>query len=82
MSTLKEIEDAIRALPKKDREQLADDLPSILPEINGDAEWRRIINDPRPSKKLNALVDKVEAQMAADPSVYPLITEEALKSRE
>ena len=45
MSTIAEIEAAIRALPPADRERLADDLPSILPELNGDAKWQRIISD-------------------------------------
>ena len=81
MSTLKEIEDAIRALPKKDREQLADDLPLILPEISGDAEWRRIIRDPRPRKNLSLLADEVDAQMAANADAYPLITDKEFDKR-
>ena len=43
MSTVAEIEAAIKALPSAERERLADDLPSILPELNGDAKWQRII---------------------------------------
>ena len=79
MSTLKEIEDAIRALPKKDREQLADDLPSILPEINGDAEWRRIIDDPTHSPALDQLIESVDRQMRADPNVFPKLTDEEFR---
>ena len=45
MTTVAEIEDAIRALSPKEREHLADDLPSILPELNGDAKWERIADD-------------------------------------
>ena len=43
-----EIEAAIRALPPQEREKLVEDLPAILPEMNGDAAWERIITDPRP----------------------------------
>lgn len=60
---MKEIEDAIRALSPEDRAQLADDLPELLPELNGDAEWRRIINDPQSRPNLSAFIDKIDAQM-------------------
>jgi hypothetical protein len=33
MSTVPEIEAAIKALPPSERERLAEDLPSILPEL-------------------------------------------------
>ena len=36
MSTVAEIEAAIKALPPAERERLAEDLPSILPELHGD----------------------------------------------
>jgi len=36
MSTIAEIEAAIKALPPAERERLAEDLPSILPELHGD----------------------------------------------
>jgi hypothetical protein len=36
MSTVAEIEAAIKALPLSERERLAENLPSILPELNGD----------------------------------------------
>jgi hypothetical protein len=76
MSTLKEIEDAIRSLPKKDREQLADDLLTILPELNGDAEWRRILNDPRPRPALEALADSIDAEYRANPESFKELTDE------
>jgi hypothetical protein len=75
MSTVQEIRDAIRALPQKDRQELAEDMLTILPEINGDAEWRRIIDDPRPSKTLSALADEIDSQMKATPEAYPIITD-------
>jgi hypothetical protein len=76
MSTVKEIEDAIRSLPQKDRDQLAEDLPGILPELNGDAEWRRIIDDPRPSPALDALAESVDAEFRANPQSFKELTEE------
>ena len=45
MSTVAEIEAAIKALPPNERERLAEDLPFILPELRGDLVWQRIIND-------------------------------------
>lgn len=73
MSTVQEIEAAIRALPPKEREKLAEGLPSLLPELNGDAAWERIINDPRPRPALSALGDEVEAQLKANPEAFPEI---------
>jgi len=61
MSTVAEIEEAIKALPPSERERLAEDLPSILPELRGDLVWQRIINDERPRAALSALGDQVEA---------------------
>ena len=70
MSTVAEIEAAIKALPPAERERLAEDLPSILPELNGDAKWQRLINDPRPRPALNALGDEIEAQLKANPAAF------------
>ena len=55
MSTVAEIEAAIKALPPSERERLAEDLPLILPELRGDLVWQRIINDERPRPGLSAL---------------------------
>jgi hypothetical protein len=73
MSTVAEIEAAIKALPPKERERLAENLPSILPELNGDLKWQRIINDARPRPALTALGDEIEAQFKADPDRFPEI---------
>ena len=70
MSTVAEIEAAIRALPPAERERLADDLPSILPELNGDAKWQRIITDERPRPALTALGDEIAAQLKANPAAF------------
>lgn len=70
MSTVAEIEAAIQALPPAERERLADDLPSILPELNGDAKWQRIAADPRPRTALTALGDEIAAQLKANPAAF------------
>ena len=70
MSTIQEIELAIRALSPSDREQLAQDLHVILPEMNVDGEWARIIGDPRPRPALTALGNSIEAQWQADPESF------------
>lgn len=62
MSTVQEIENAIRALTPTEREKLVRDLPSILPELDGDAEWKNIMEDTRPRNALTALGDEIEAQ--------------------
>jgi hypothetical protein len=63
MSTVDEIEAAIKALPPTERERLADNLPSILPELNGDLKWKRIIHDTQPRPALTALGDEIAAQV-------------------
>ena len=63
MSTVAEIEAAIKALSPSERERLVEDLPSILPELNGDARWERIISDGRPRPALTALGDEIAAQL-------------------
>ena len=70
MSTVAEIEAAIRALPPAERERLADDLPSILPELNGDAKWQRIIADVRPRHALTALGDEIAAEFKKNPAAF------------
>ncbi len=44
MSTAKEVEAAILALPQTEREKLVADLPALLPELGGDAKWSHIIH--------------------------------------
>ena len=73
MNTLQEIESAIRKLGPAERDQLVRDLPGLLPELDGDAAWERILNDPRPRPALTALLDTVDAEVQRDPSVFPEI---------
>jgi hypothetical protein len=70
MSTVAEIEAAIKALSATERERLADDLPSILPELNGDAKWERIIKDTRRRPALTALGDEITTQLKANPAAF------------
>jgi len=44
-----------------------------------EAEWRRILDDPRPSKVLSALGDEVDWQMAANPKAYSIMAGRRLK---
>lgn len=73
MSTVQEIESAIRKLAPAERDQLVRDLPGILPELDGDAAWERIANDPRPRPALTALLDKVDEEMQRNPAAFPEI---------
>lgn len=70
MSTVQEIESAIRNLSPADREQLLRDLPAIFPELDGDAAWDKIINDPRPRPSLSALLDQVDAKMRENRNAF------------
>ena len=70
MSTVPEIEAAIKALPPSERERLAEDLPFILPELRGDLVWQRLINDERPRPALSALGDQIERGFNADPQQF------------
>jgi hypothetical protein len=68
MSTVKEIQAAIKALSKAQREKLVRSLPEILPELNGDEAWKRLISDPRPRPELSRLGDRIEGQLEAEPN--------------
>jgi len=71
VSTVKEIEAAIRKLSAAERKELISDLPKLLPELDGDATWERIIRDARPRPALSTLLDQAEARYRRDPSVFP-----------
>ena len=64
-----------------ERERLAEDLPSILPELHGDLVWRRIIDDARPRPALSSLGDQIEAQFEADPNRFPEIKDSDFNQR-
>jgi hypothetical protein len=75
MSTVAEIEAAIKALPPRDRERLAEDLPSILPELSGDLKWQRIASDSRPRPALTALGDEIAEQFEKSPAAFSELRE-------
>ena len=77
MSTLQEIETAIRNLPPGDRQQLVADLPGLLPELDGDAAWERIIQDSRPRAALSALLDEAQTGYRQNPLGFPETTDSA-----
>jgi len=73
MSTVQEIETAIRKLAPAERAQLANDLPAILPELDGDAAWHRIAQATNPRPALTTLLDKMDSEMQRDPGTFPEI---------
>lgn len=82
MSTVEEIADAIRSLSKEERGRLAESLPALVPELDGDARWEAIIRDPRPRPALSKLGDEVEAAYRANPEQFPELTEEEFHRHE
>ena len=81
MSTVPEIEAAIKALAPSERERLAEDLPFILPELRGDLVWQRIIDDERARPALSALGDQIGAQFKAGPGQFPEIKDNDFENR-
>jgi len=75
MSTAREIEDAIRALPAIERDKLLRDIPGLFPELAGDAEWQSIINDERPRPALKKVLDETEAELRRNPDAFPKMKE-------
>lgn len=73
MSTAHEIEAAIRALSPTEREKLIKDLPALLPELDGDMAWNRIIGDSRTRPELTALLNQAEADFKKNPAAFPEI---------
>lgn len=81
MSTIEEIEAAIRALPAADRERLMRDLPDLFPELDGDAAWDRLIHDTQVRPALSRMLDDVEATVREDPGQFPETTDDEFKRR-
>ncbi len=75
MKTVEEIEAAIRLLSPTDREKLVKDLPTLLPELHGDAVWERIIQDNHSRPALTALMDQIESKYRNDPETFSEIQE-------
>ena len=81
MSTVEQIENAIRALPAGERAQLMRDLPRLFPELDGDALWNRIIHDDRPRPALSRLLDEAAVAVGEDSAPYPETTDDEFKRR-
>jgi hypothetical protein len=81
MITVADIEAAIKALPPTERERLAEDLPSILPELRGELIWQRIINDECSRPALTSLGDQMQARFKADPEHFPEIKDSDFDKR-
>lgn len=81
MSTVAEIEAAIKALPPSERERLAEDLPSILPELRGDLIWQHIINDERARPALSSLGDQIEESFKTRTDQFPEIKDSDFEKR-
>ena len=81
MSTVEQIEAAIRALPARERDRLAHDLPKLLPELDGDAAWERINRDERPRPAFSQMLDEVDAAVAEDPARLPETTDDEFQRR-
>jgi hypothetical protein len=67
MNSLDEVKRAIFALSPNERAELIKELPTLLPELEGDLAWNRILQDPAPSPSLSALVDAVDAEYHRNP---------------
>lgn len=75
MNSLEEVKRAISALSPEGRTELIKELPTLLPELEGDLAWRRIIDDPTRNPALSAFVDAVDAEYQRDPESFPEIKE-------
>ncbi|HYJ04534.1 MAG TPA: hypothetical protein VEX43_05330 [Chthoniobacterales bacterium] len=82
MRTVEEIAEAIKKLPDAERVRLAESLPTLVPELDGDARWEAIIRDPTPRPKLTALGDEIEAAYRENPEQFTELTEEEFDKHE
>jgi len=71
MSTAREIEEAIRTMSSSERDKLLRHIPALFPELAGDAEWDRIIQDERSRPELSKLLDDTEEQLRRNPNSLP-----------
>lgn len=78
MSTVEQIEAAIRALPARDRDRLVRDLPGLFPELDGDAAWDQIMHDDRPRPAFSKMLDEAVVE---DPARFPETTDDEFKRR-
>ena len=71
MTSLQQIEEAIRILSPHDREKLIHDLPSLLPELKGDAAWSYILKDSMARPALVALLNETDSAYGEHPKAFP-----------
>jgi len=81
MSTALEIEAAIKSLSPQERKKLVRDLPVLLPELDGDEAWKRILDDPTPNAALSAFADAIDAEHQRDPKAFPEIKDSDFDSK-
>ena len=81
MSTALEIEAAIKSLSPQERKKLIRDLPALLPELEGDEAWKRIIDDPAPNAALSAFADAVDAERERNPQAFREIKDSDFDSK-
>ena len=81
MSTALEIEAAIQTLSPQERKKLVRDLPALLPELDGDEAWKRILDDPAPNSALSAFADAVDAEHQRNPKAFPEIKDSDFDSK-
>ena len=75
MSTVEEIEAAIRSLTAGERGKLLRDLPDLFPELDGDMAWQNILHDARPRPAFSELIDRIESEYRCDAAVFPELQE-------
>lgn len=81
MSTAVEIEAAIQMLSPTERKKLVRDLPALLPELDGDEAWKRIMDDPTPNPALSAYIDAIDAEHQRNPGAFPEIKDSDFDTR-
>jgi hypothetical protein len=82
VSTVEEIADAIRKLPDAERVRLAESLPKLVPELDGDAIWDAIIRDSTPRPALTALGDEIDTAYRENPGQFKELTKEEFDKHE
>ena len=73
MNTVEEIEHAIRSLSLGERARLAHSLPALVPELDGDGSWERIVRDASKRDALSAELDELDAELTRDAAKFPIM---------
>jgi hypothetical protein len=81
VGTAQEIKAAIQKLSDVERKELLAELLKVLPELDGDAAWERIIRDPRPRRALSSLLDETEAEHSGNPTAFAEISDREFDRR-